>query len=613
MAKKGNNTRTRSGNKGKGTKPARDPKIIQGKQRDKNGTPTRGGQPKKDSPSKRVNLDNERVDKIADTIEKEMKSGKYNDISWDNKNPALLQSAGSYPVAPILGTSVTPYANPVPGLMQILWTPSFGGYQDAGYKTHQLISESTKTIKLTPPPIAINLAKDKQYSFLVHANSRNYNYNSADLAVLNHAGVQVFSIIHAMIRAYGVSRYYTERSRYTPDILLSGMGFIPSDIRKNYAQMWFDLNMLVDRTKQLWIPNTFPVLERYAWMNSTIFKDAEGDYGQIYMYVQNQYYCYSETDVTTGGAVIDVGSVMNDPFHPGDAVYTWEKWMSVANFMIDQLVNSEDRGIIYGDILNAYGPTQIYALSPVSVDYSVVPVYSMEALMEIENICYNHGGPTIKGLIQVDNELYPAYDANAETDGFKGTMWLPNRCLVNFHQTSQPTPEQIMLATRMSIAGTQYVYAPSLQFVYDATLPTVHNIVVDSQATPVPYAIGPVCCKQIRVNTIATNGLGTGTEVYTDTIDTVPYTFDAGSKTMGRLMAFDWHPFNYRYHIDLPYEIGSKGFVSDATLQTGTPVNGYEPQAFYGDFDLYTTISAEGIRKLHDVALFSEYDVAQMG
>lgn len=142
-------------------------------------------QPKKDSKAKRVNFDNERLDKVEKQMRKDSgyRDCRSNDVLWYAKTPELLRSAASIPFSTTLGTKpefTIPTA--VPGVLQIDWAPTVGGMEAR----------------------PINQAANSIYSFTVHANSRNYSYDPADQMKMIIAGMQVFSALAAGIRAYGV-------------------------------------------------------------------------------------------------------------------------------------------------------------------------------------------------------------------------------------------------------------------------------------------------------------------------------------------------------------------------------------------------------------------------
>lgn len=208
-----------------------------------------GKQGRKDSTSKRENLDNVRIDKLKEIEDSgDDKAGKGyskpkpcsskpNDLSWYAKNPEMLEASSHVTFGTIIGSGFQ-FDNRVsyiPGVMAISWMPTIGGVLEAGMGALQQAANST-------------------YSYLVHANSRNYSYEPADLMMMILGGANVFSLLSAMIRAFGTIQFYDEPNMYKPDGILKAMGFNADNLRLNLSTMWWDINELINRTKQIWIP-----------------------------------------------------------------------------------------------------------------------------------------------------------------------------------------------------------------------------------------------------------------------------------------------------------------------------------------------------------------------
>lgn len=568
---KNNNNDSKSSSSKQATKSTKDSKRASNVRRNKT------QQPKKDSRSKRVNYDNTRASKF----DKDLEASKYsrkpgmNDISWYAHNPELLKAAASLPFSSItgrpigfpgLGTDGTQYT--VPGVMAFGWEPAFGG----GSK----------------PPYALNQCAASMYSFLVHANSRNYTYEQSDLMVLVLAGAQIFSTLANVIRAYGISKTYYEQNAYVPDTLLKMSGFDPVDFRQHLGQIWFDINNFVAQTAQIWIPNTLPLIQRWFWMNSNVYKDDSDPKGQMYMFVPQTVYKYNATQTSTGGGLESVvsGSTI---FSPAQYEYTWEIWRNTIQEMIDALLGDEDRGIIYGDLLNAYGKDKIYALPPIPSDYRVEPIYSQEVLTQIENMTV--GCSTFRGLMQQNGLLIPVFEERNSKVWSAGWM-LPAQNVLNFHQAEQPTPEQIMIATRlMSNTSEWSTTAPSYK-ITDG----VASITNTGKPTTYPMYCGSEHIANFSFTLAANNGsIQKGQQL----IVNGDWNSSMGSggyyQIYKALFAFDWHPFQY--------------FLSSPT---STETQGSDTIWALGDYANYAVLWGPNVGKLHDTALFSLFGIPQI-
>lgn len=532
-------------------------------------------QPRKDSKAKRVNLDNERISKY----EKDYS----NDPSWYSRNPELLKSAASLPFAQILGELMYPFTSTnsystssVPGVMAIGYTHSYGG--DGAY------------------PTALNQAGRSIYSYLVHANSRNYSYEYQDLMIAIAAGANVFAMLANAIRAYGVAKTYSERNRYLPDTILQACGFKPESVRDNLGKMWFDINELISRTTQIWIPNTIPVLQRWFWMATNVYKDANDPKGQIYVYVPHNFHVYNATLLDTGGGLERL-MVNGSMFNPFDFAYSWETWYQAISTAIDKLLEDEDRGIMYGDILRAYTSSGIYALPQVPSDYRVEPVYSAEVLTQIENCtlaspCY--------GLAQDTNGLSPVWhQAIAGTAPAGVWQWnsetankylSPLQPVINFHFADQPTPDSLSVATRLTSVGTELVVG----FGVNSSTGTI---------TPNVGVQKPMACGTEVVMGIQIYHMELESNVPTLKSDKLMYPVIAESAERHSwtdvemsLMAFDWHPFLY-----LLKQAGSTERQAADVVRA------------YGDYDNYLISNFPEMRKLHAACVYSLWGMPHMG
>lgn len=506
-----------------------------------------------------------------------------NDVRWYAANPELLRAAASIPFNEVAGNVLynnsTNVPSNVPGVMSLQWVPFMGG-------DYSPITQAANDI----------------YSFTVHANSRNTSYAAADEMMMIMAGSQVFSAIAAGLRAYGTMKRYSQIDRYTPQALVEAMGFNFNDLKANLANMWFDLNQIIAKTHQIWIPNVLPVIERQYWMNSQIFMDGSSPKAQYYLYVQAVYFKLDETSSTQGTSLAPKVWVGQD----GKATHTWAEYLTFVNELLDAIVASEDRGIIFGDILKAYGPAALYTLSSVTPDYTVEPVYDREVLSQIENatvwdIAGMEGGGVfatkpyndIQGVKQnvtkqtIYHTLFKPASIDTKTHENLVQSSAPERVVLNFHQMEAPTPEQIMVATRMTSIG-----------------------VTDSRDLDVvgfyPAHCGSEVCTKLIIYQIINSSGDLEVHDVSDYMYQISTTTGSGDsavtvepslsyKILMLYNAFDWHPTMY--------------WVEKAPhISTPTPNN--LPAYSKGinaicDYDNYTMLEAGDLDKISTTAMYS--------
>lgn len=531
-------------------------------------------QPRKDNRTKRVNFDIERVSKFEEMGDETKKTSKSNDVTWYAKNVELLRSAASLPFSTTTGMQL-PFGSSampsVPGVMSLTWNMSIGGVNND----------------------AINAAANSLYSYVVHANSRNTKYNAPDLMQVIIEGAHVFSAIAHAIRAYGTMKRFDQRNSYLPIGLIAAMGFDYSDLQANLSQMWFDINEIIARATQIWIPNDIPVLQRWFWMNSNIYMDAASIKSQYYVFTPGSFYGYDETYNDNGGALslIPDDAASETQIKPftmkAGSNHTWAEYVTLLNTMIGSLLNSEDRGIMFGDILKAYGSDKIYAISPIPSDYTVQPVYDTEVLSQIENLSVYDGIPY--AFAQNTNllQIYTDWKGdNATTPPGTKYMypltlmsWVRDVEILNFHQLDVPTPAQIMVATRLKAMG-------------------AFGIKPTTSGTSV--LLVPKTC-----GTETISGVDWIQFNYTDNVPSLAVTAMSvnANSTVGITYpmfsaheAFDWAPWIYYY--------------ADTTLPSDVAnVKAPSVRNCFGDFDYYTSIDTETLKKMNVTALYSEFGV----
>nr|AVX53382.1 putative capsid [Marmot picobirnavirus] len=516
-----------------------------------------------------------------------------NDISWYSHNPQMLKSSSTIPFASIVGGPI-PFSGDtprVPGILSFGWEPEFGG-------------------ELNGP--AFNQAADSEFSYLVHANSRSYSYDAPDLMIAIVAGANVFSLISSMERAYGLKQFYQEQSRYTPDTLLAAMGFNPSDFQDHLSDIWFDLNRMINETRQIWLPNSMPLFKRWWWLNANVYRDSDLSRSQMFVFTQAKYYYYNATGYETGGLLTTVNI---DPdtqlatggsgttFDPSAHTYTWNQWKSVFRLMMDKLISQQDRGIMYGDILNAYGLDKIYGLTEIPSSYTIAPIFSAEVLTQIENLTINKA--VNNGLWQKQGKLY-TIPGNVPLTG-KATLNQINQkeSILNYHGNPDPTPEDNMIATRLTALGCVYTGD--------------EYIIIDKEAGITDFGdvkfklVKPEEANMIHPATVGSDSIisaymwstpwNRSNPAHGVSIDSLFRTTSALSQNYGPLMAFDWHPFCYVMKVvagnvafDPIEDDYNYGALSDA----------------FGNYDNYTVITYKETLKMHDAALFSLLGIPQI-
>lgn len=620
------------------------------------------GQPKKDSDTPRINADNARIDKVEDTIEADSKKENANKIEDFSGNPELMRAVSSLPQFTILGTPVSSNSNfRVPGIMTMYWVPNFGNER---------------------VPISWNQAWKQAFAYMVHANSRNYSKDFTDYGIATHAAIEVFAAIEDARRVYGVAKAYTEQNFYLVENLINAMGFNPESIRTNLSRMWGDINDLIVKTKDLWVPNVFPILSRYLDYNTYVYTDAPGQRSQTYVYVRRFYYQFSATGNDQGGCLIkarvpvyDVTGLQDVEHVTGWKVfdrypvnrtsgtiyrqpitYTWQEFKAMIESMINAIVNQQDLGNMYGNMMNAYGPDKCFALQAMDPSYTVLPTMNAEIMAQIENLnvcdAVPEGFGQIQGSTSVGSATGPSmiqFYSRSTLAGNENKVFVPTVAggevsVLNFHTTEQPSNAFIVEATRMKTASLivdsrlvvksestaqqnldpddDDLYYKQRMYIPDAG---TYNYLLDGDTSPVyvPYTAGSEMvtgvCIWVKTGVRVNAGFVMSDLAYRDITSFFGSTYGSATSTsqldnLGYLMAFDWHPFtvnttNIIPTANLPGSNSTFGTVptQDSSLSLVTWVSGY------GDYDNYSTINRQELKRLNDACFYSLFGIPQSG
>lgn len=468
-----------------------------------------------------------------------------NDPSWYAKNSQLLNDAAAvnttnvsgYPVSvfePSNGYGSLPIARAVPGILTLSVIPSIGTYDE------------------TNATSAVNLAAKNIYSYVRHANSGSANYDAPDLMMAILAADQVFSAISMAVRAYGIAMNYNQLDRYTPVALLRAMGFDPDSVINNMAQFRYYINQAIARASVIWVPSDMSIVARHYWLYSNVYRDSEDHKAQYYMYVPANFLKFEPTAENTGSSLSVVQWGTYNAHSIGD-------WFNMITSMLDPIISDEDLGIMFGDMLKAYGSNNLFTMNQIPDNYTIIPVHNPEVLSQIHNATTTPVTET--GVSQKNNVIYQK-KGSINRNAFKAALKV-----FNFWQAN-PDPSTVMVSSRLR----SWVDGIKIE--------------TDGKMT------AGVKCGTEYVNNFAL--------FYYDNANVLQrvvfYSMNPNltSGQIGLLSKFDWMP----QFGDFTYTAGSKP-ESDT----------FNVNSFIMDLDNYTEISTNTVEKMHNVALFSEFGV----
>lgn len=513
----------------------------------------------------------------ADTKIKEddgTRSQSPNDWSWYVRSPQLVKDVASISYNNALGAGFT---------LNEDQTLNSGYVVGKSLKMPGIIGIHTVP---TPgfsnnPASPINIAAKNFYVWIRHQNSGHANYDSPDLMMYLIAMDSVYAWIQHCMRMYGIARVYSQRNRYIGDALLRLCGVNPTDLRSNLANFRAAVNMLIVKASAFCTPNTMTLYNRHMWMYSGVYKDADIDKAQMYMYLPSIMYKYNET--AEGGGRCDpvlelVQASTTQISRPNEKLASW--FINEGNNMLAALQGSEDINIMSGDILKAYGREGCNTLAFLPEDYAVVPIYSEEILDQIHNTtcigAFLRKSDTFTAQNEANTLDYSCLAITQDNTDTLDPYLVIKPSVINGAQLSlskivdmgenDPTPERTIVATRNMVSG--------------ATLPEDGG----TQTSP-----------QVVLHT-RINNFGSDLCLFLTMIQD-PITYAGTNYYTGNTsQAIDENTIKFS-----KFPIGYRGNINTDGK--------FELYGISGDINNFTVISNSDLREMHESAILSQFGV----
>nr|QXV86453.1 capsid protein [Rat picobirnavirus] len=502
-----------------------------------------------------------------------------NDPNWYASDPSLLRDAASIPFSVVAGLPIDLGDNlkyvvsgnnlVVPTVMALYLDPSIG-YADT-------------------PNSAINIAATAMYSFVRHANSGSSNYDAPDLMLYVMAMTQVYSYINYLQRAYGTATLYSQRNRAMPKTLLQAMDIDPSDIGYHLSDFRYGINLLINKAAALAVPAEFTIFQRHAFLYSNIYIESDSVRNQMYMYSPNSFWQFSETSDTGG-------SLTNLQFH--GSLHTVQELLEYGNKLIDPILQSEDMGIMSGDILKAYGGN-ILKLSPLQTEYPIVPIHNTEVLEQMMNATilpanYSsttlwYSGTPINQII-TGNTSYLASQPQYLVDTYDDSNAVLKqiaRCISNYFRSNkiintevpEPGPELVVENTRLKLTGDLQTKESKM----------VLNLYSGTEICVAALVFAPVFTSEGLSTSYSFSSVIAVNDNVTPTQSALALTSQGAFRRDGLLHAFQYRPETFYF------------------IQENVYLN------YSMDLDNYTVISPDVLKRLHEMCLMNELHVPSVG
>lgn len=379
------------------------------------------------------------------------------------------------------------------------------------------------------------------------------------------------------VKIYGCLRLATPYNFYYLKNIIESMGVDYNSFYLNMSQFRYDINQFAIFLSSRLVPS-FDYFTRHIWLMQNIWTDSETAKAQLYNFVPDAYYIYTEvTDGPAYAALTPYPTTTNNKIGYDDI-------RNVFNQIVNSAIASTDIDQMSADIGKAF-ENEVVLLSLIPEDYMTPVSFSAEVLSQIENIrlmgkLYQNRAATtpITGDItqevalpaingpRVVQQLWTVINATSQVQAENATTEMMNGAIINFHKMDI-SYEDILVATRGISAFSR---------------------VAQVSETPVVFA-GQIGTCGSEIFTYATLSMLNSTGSLT-TLEYM-YPFIVASQTAGRMQTsiallsqwttFDWAPAIKLY---------------DTTTKILTR---------FQDLDMYATIDLGQLRAINNNCMFS--------
>nr|AVX53663.1 putative capsid [Marmot picobirnavirus] len=294
-----------------------------------------------------------------------------NDANWYTSGPNG-SIPFNVPFSDRLGTEVdlTPKGNQISGFTMSGTRSAFPGV--AVIPVGPTIGQATA--KVDP----INIAVYKLHAALRYGQAYSHTYDATALAYHLIMADSAMMLMEFWRRIYGMLRYYSADNGYMPEYILRAIGVDASTfLGSNYDAVREYINHMADALSIVKVPKTWTYFRRHQYLMSTIYADSQTTKAQFYAFTPAYLYRYT---ITSTSAYLEPV-----PFFDLQTPWTFDTLKSFTNEIIDSLIGEDDVSIIAADILRLYGAEGTYKWEHIDANYSVVPMYDTNVLLQIHN------------------------------------------------------------------------------------------------------------------------------------------------------------------------------------------------------------------------------------
>lgn len=456
----------------------------------------------------------------------------------------------------------------VPGICVSYFIPSFGVSED--------------------PDSPINQASLKNYAFMRHDNSGSTNYDAVNYAQYTLAVAGLVPLLYHIRRAITSIGTYNPYSRYAPDTLVSAMGFDPDDLRKRNAEYIGRFNLVLAKFHAFHVPMNLKFVRRWEWMCSNVFLDRSTVKAQMYLFRPAAFYEYDESSSDTPKVVARQICTLDNKRSTN--VFTCEYYLNLVEEALTKLFQSDSIGIMSGDTLKSYGMDNMFKIAPISSGDATIPVESVEALWQFNNIqtlpwCVPDSGteavdPFTKAINSNLVNLIHSCQYKEVVDSTLATSYLECKpCITTTSQISGTFGESLCKLSVMNIDNAN----PSFEDVLEITRTKTACAMDETNVRYDVLSCGTEIYTHLKVYGMTRHHYKPGAD---EEVCEVCTTYASESPTY-MLSAFDWHPMQFVFRSE----------------NVGTERITFSLQDIFGEIDNVTVLKRDDLKQINVAVL----------
>lgn len=329
---------------------------------------TKGGKRSQSRRSKKVelNIDDSSINK-ADL------KGAENDYTWYTKYAQLFENVTGINFGNQVGSQlrwipsqITPSANVFPptaaGVCAIHYIPTLGAADQT----------------LSSP---LNKVASQMFAVMRQQLGSTASYDTPDIMLYLGAMDSAFQLYTMGAKIYGLLQMASPFNNYFLKRMCQANCIDFDSFDSNMSNFRAKLNQYAIFLSSREVPAEFDIYKRHTWLVQNMFTDSSTAKAQIYTFVPDGYYIY--TEATSGPAYLKY-----TPFNYAQAgstsLLTFSDWSTAINNIYESLLMSSDINQMSADIGKAF-QHEVFTMQMIPENYVTPIAYSSEVLSQIEN------------------------------------------------------------------------------------------------------------------------------------------------------------------------------------------------------------------------------------